>query len=120
MDHPLQGELPLFARMEGPAVVPPELMRTVKSYRQAVRMCWGLRRVRNMTLRQLAAEADLPHQHVSDYFNPDDRAKRRDLPGWAVAAVEAVAGNCAITQWHAARALLTVAEEAIASRRAAA
>ena len=110
MDHQLQREFPLLARMEGPSVVPDSLMRLATTYRGAVRLCWQLRRVRNMTMRQLAAEAGVPHQHVSDYFNPDDRPSRRDLPGRAVEAVETVLGNTAVSQWHAARARFTVLE----------
>ena len=48
-----------------------------------------------------------------------EQATRRSLPGDAVAAFETVAGNTAISQWHAARAGLTVLEELQASRRAA-
>lgn len=118
MDHQLQREFPLLARMEGPSVVPDSLMRLATTYRTAVRLCWQLRRVRNMTMRQLAAEAGVPHQHVSDYFNPDDKPSRRDLPGDAVAAVEAVLGNCAITQWHATQARFTVLEVLQAGRAA--
>jgi hypothetical protein len=117
--HPLQGEFPLFARMNGPSVVAPEIMRTAKTYRQAVRLCWQLRRVRNMTYRQLATEAGLHFQHVTDYFNADDKPSRRDLPGQHVRAVETALGNTAISQWHAAQAALTVLEEMQASRRAA-
>jgi hypothetical protein len=113
-----QRELPLLGRMEGPAIVPTEIMRTVRTYRQAVRLCWQLRRLRNLTFRQLAAEADLPHQHASDYFNADDSKHRRDLPGDRVAAVEAVLGNTAVSQWHAGQALLTVIEEAQADAHA--
>lgn len=120
METHLQAEFPLLARLEGPAVVPAELMRLATTYRQAVRLCWQLRRVRNLTLRQLAAECDLVHQHVGDYLNPDDKPTRRSLPGDAVAAVEAVLGNTAITQWHAARACLTVLEEVQCARRVAA
>ena len=119
-EHPLQREFPLLARMEAPAVVPVELMRTVKTYRQACRLAWQLRRVRNLTFRQLAAEAGLIYQHVGDYFNDDDKPMRRDLPGDAVQAIEAVLGNTAISQWHAGRAQLTVLEEMQATRRAAA
>jgi hypothetical protein len=118
-EHTLQREFPLLARMEGPSVVPPELMRTAKSYRDACRLCWQLRRVRNMKFRQLAAEAELIHQHVGDYFNPDDKPHRRDVPGDAVKAIETVLGNTAISQWHAGNAQLTVLEEMQASRRAA-
>lgn len=115
----LQRELPLMARLHGPSVVPPEIVRCARSYRDAVRLCWQLRRVRRMTLRQLAAEAELPHQHISDYFNADDRRTRRDLPGQAVHVVEQVLGNTAISQWHASQAELTVLEEIQAGRLAA-
>jgi hypothetical protein len=118
-DHHLQREFPLLARVEGAAIVPPELMRTAKTYRQAVRLCWALRRMRNLTFRQLAAECQLIHQHVGDYFNADDRPGRRDLPPGAVQVVEDFLGNTAISQWHAARARFTVLEEMQASRRAA-
>lgn len=116
----VQREFPLLARLEGPAIVPIDLMRAAQSYRQAVRLAWALRRVRNMTFRQLAAEAGLVYQHVGDYFNTDDQPHRRDLPGHAVAAVEAVLGNTAVSQWHAMQAKLTVVEELQASRRFAA
>lgn len=118
MEPTQQLEFPLLTRMEGAAIVPSELMRTAKSYRQAVRLCWGLRRVKGMTYRQLAAECELIHQHVGDYFNADDKPGRRELPAEAVLAVEATLGNHAISQWHARRAGLTVLEELQASRRA--
>jgi hypothetical protein len=114
----LQREFPLLARMEGPAIVPTALMRLATSYRSAVRLCWQLRRVRKMTFRQLAAECDLIYQHVGDYFNPDDKPTRRSLPGDSVAAIEAVLGNTAISQWHAANAKFTVLEVIQAGARA--
>jgi hypothetical protein len=116
----LQQEFPLFARMEGPAIVPAELMRLATTYRQAVRLCWNLRRLRKLTYRGLAAECGLIHQHVGDYFNPDDKPGRRDLPGEAVKSVEAFLGNTAISQWHAAHASFTVLEILQAQGRAAA
>lgn len=119
-DHvTLQREFPLLARMEGPAIVPPELMRTVKTYRQAVRLCWALRRLRNLTFRQLAAECGLIYQHVGDYFNSDDKPGRRELPAEAVRSVEALLGNTAISQWHARNAQFTVLEELQAARAVA-
>jgi hypothetical protein len=119
-DHPLQGEFPLLARMEGPAIVPAELMRTITTYRQACRLAWQLRRVRNMTFRQLAAEADLHYQHVTDYFHQDDMPRRRDLPAAKKDAVEAVLGNTAISQFLNRGARFTVLEELQANARAAA
>jgi hypothetical protein len=115
----MQGEFPLLARMDGPAIVPTELMRTVTTYRQAVRLCWQLRRVRSMTFRQLAAEAGLHYQHVTDYFHADDKPSRRDLQAEKIDAVEAVLGNTAINQHLSSRSKLTVLEEMQASRRAA-
>ena len=116
----LQREFPLLARMEGPAIVPAELMRTATTYRQAVRLCWALRRLRTLTFRQLAAECGLIYQHVGDYFNADDKPGRRDLPAEAVRHVEAILGNTAISQWHAAHARFTVLEVLQAQGRAAA
>lgn len=107
----LQREFPLLSRLEGPAVVPDALMRLARTYRDACRLAWALRRVRNMTYRQLAAEAGLRHQHVTDYFHRDDKRSRRSLPGEAIFATEAVLGNTAISQFHARRARLTVLEE---------
>jgi len=118
MDESLQLEFPLLNRMDGPAIVPPHHLRIAKTYREAVRLCWQLRRVKGLTYRQLAAECELTHQHVGDYFNPDDKPKRRSLPGDAVAAVEAVLGNTAISQWHARNAHFTVLEEIQAGRAA--
>ncbi len=114
----LQREFPLLARMDGPSIVPDALMRLAKSYREAVRLCWQLRRVKGMTFRQLAAECELIYQHVGDYFNADDKPTRRSLPGDSVAAVEAVLGNTAISQWHAANAKFTVLEVIQAGARA--
>lgn len=116
----LQREFPLMGRMEGPAIVPAELMRLAQTYRQACRLAWMLRRLRKLTFRQLAAECGLIHQHVGDYFNPDDKPTRRDLPGGAVRTVEAFLGNTAISQWHARNALLTVLEVVQAGQRRAA
>jgi hypothetical protein len=111
--------LPLLCRLDGPAVVPQQLLRTAKTYRQAVRLCKIVSPRRHIALRQLAEEAGLTYQHVSDYFNPDDKPTRRSLPGEHVAAVERVLGNTAITQWHAAQAQLTIVEQLMAERNAA-
>jgi hypothetical protein len=118
-DHPLQLEFPLLARMEGPSVVPVEILRTAKTYRDVVRLAWQLRRVRNMTKQVLASEAGLIPQHVTDYLAKDDKPNRRSLPGNVLAAFECAVGNTAVSQWHASRSHLTILEEMQASRRAA-
>lgn len=114
-----QLNLALLGRVNGPSVAPLQYVVSCKTYRQAVRMSWGLRRVHLMTQQQLAAEAGLRAQLISDYLNPDDRPQRRDLPADRIAAFESVVGNTLVTQWLAARAVLTVLEEMQATRAAA-
>jgi len=114
-----QLHLPLLARINGPAVAPTALVARCKTYREAVRMCWALRRVHHMTQQQLAAEAGLRPQLISDYLNADDRPQRRDLPAERISCFEAICGNTVVTQWVAARAVLTVLEEMQATRAAA-
>ena len=119
--HHLQREFPLLARVDGPHVVPPELMRLAKTYRQAVRLCLQLARHRRPGLKiaDIAAACGLVRQHVTDYFHEDDRPRRRDLPAEAVRLVEGYLGNTAISQWHAAHARFTVLEVLQAQGRAA-
>lgn len=112
-----QLQLRLLCRLDGPSVVPPTSINTVKSYREAVRLCWQLRRVRNMTQARLAEEAGLYAPHVTCYLHDGER--QRDLPGQAVARFEMACGNTAITQWMALQAKLTVLEEIQAERAAA-
>jgi len=120
----LRGEepqigLPLMGRLNGPSVAPSEYVKHCKTYREAVRMAWQLRRVAYMTQRQLAAEAGLWPQMVTDYLNKDDAPTRRNLPAEKIPAFEAVVGNTVLTQWLAAQSSLTVMEETIANKEAA-
>lgn len=116
-----QMPLRLLFRLDAPSVVPPELVAKCTSYRDAVRLCWSLRRVKNMTKRQLAEEAGLYAPHVTGYIEESQRkkAKPRDLPGYAVKGFEWACGNTAISQWHSLQAKLTVVEEVQAMRMAA-
>ena len=115
----LMEQLPLrlLCRLDAPSVVPPKSIATCTSYRQAVKLCWELRKVRYMTQAQLASEAGLYAPHVSGYLK--DGKVKRDLPGNAVRAFEWVCGNTAITQWHNAQAKLTCLEELQILRSAA-
>jgi hypothetical protein len=108
-----------MGRLDAPAVAPLHLVRECRTYRQAVRRSWELRRVHFMTFAQIAAEAHLIPQHVSDYLNPDDKPGRRDLPPEKVAEWNVVVGNTLVTQWLAARDQLTVLEELQATKVAA-
>jgi hypothetical protein len=108
--------LPLLGRLNAPSIAPSPLVTRCKTYREAVRMCWSLRRVHYMTLRQLAADGGFYPQHVGDWLNPDDKPKRRDLPGDCISRFEVVVGNTLVSQWLAFRSALTVLEEMQASR----
>ena len=108
-----------MGRIDAPSAVPHQWVHSAKTYRQAVRLAWQLRRVKYMTKAQLAAEADLYPQHVSDYLAEDDKPSRRDLPAEAVARYEAAVGNTLVSQWLAWQSKLTVLEEMQATRMAA-
>jgi len=120
MEAPMrQLELMLLGRVDAPSVVPPCALRSVRSYRDAVRLCWTLRRAKGMKLSDLGREHGFTRQHVSDYLNGDDKPTRRSLPPGRIADFEDLCGNVAITQWLASRAKLTVLEEIQAERLAA-
>lgn len=114
-----QIEMPLLQRLQGPAVVPTSMLALASTYRQAVRVCWQLRRAKGLTVTDLAREFGFNRQHASDYLNPDDAPTRRNLPPEQIATFEDVCGNAFITQWLAARQGLTVLEELQAERAAA-
>lgn len=118
MEAPLeQLSLRLLCRIDAPSVVPPAAVASCKTYRDAVKLCWNLRRVRNMTQARLAEDAGLYAPHVTCYLH--DGKRERDLPAWAIRAFELACGNTAITQWLTAGAKLTVLEEIQAERAAA-
>jgi predicted transcriptional regulator len=106
-----QREFPLLGRIDAPSAVPLQWIKSAKTYRHAVRLAWQLRRVHSMTRQQLATEAELTPQHVSDYLADDDKPQRRDLPADKVAAFESVVGNTLVSQWLAAQSRLTVLEQ---------
>jgi len=110
---------PLMGRVDAPDTVPRALLDSVKTYRQAVRLCWALRRAKGLKPSDLGRDYGFTRQHVSDYLNDDDMPTRRDLPAERIADFEDICGNTAITQWLAARQRFTLLEEMQADRRAA-
>lgn len=120
MEAPVkQTELALLGRLDAPSVVAPELVGRCRSYRDAVKLCWQLRRVRNMTQKSLAEEAGLYPPHVSGYLMDKAKACARDLPGSKVVEFQTVCGNTAISQWLSQHSRLTVLEEMQLVRRSA-
>lgn len=112
-----QMPLSLLGRLDAPSVVDPRLIDQCKTYRDAVKLCWQLRRVRNMTQAQLAQEAELYAPHVTTYLK--DSKRQRDLPGWGIRGFEWACGNTAVTQWINRGARLAVVEEMSFLRAAA-
>lgn len=110
-------QLPLLCRLDAPSVVPPSVIARLTSYREAVQLCWALRRVRNMSRQRLAEEAGLYAPHVTWYLN--DGKRRCDLPGGAIKLFQWSCGNTAISQYIALQGQLTVLEELQAMKVAA-
>lgn len=100
-----------------PRHLPSSVIHTIKTYRQACRLAWKLRRVTGLTKRSLAEQAGLYASHVTDYFSINEA--RRELPAKHVAHVEKILGNTVISQWLAWQADLTVLEELRAERKRA-
>lgn len=113
-----QAELPLLggAVQEQRLVVPHRAVVGL-TYRQACRLGWKLRRVRNLTYADLARQAGLYKSHVSDYFSV--HAQRRELPAAAIGRVQRILGNTVISQWVAWSGGITVLDELALERRAA-
>lgn len=107
----------LLCRHDAPSVVDPQLVAQCATYRDAVRLCWDKRKVRNMTKKLLAERAGLYPSHVTCYLSDDK--KQRNLPGDGIQGFEKACDNTAISQWVAMNAQLTPAEEMQFLRRAA-
>jgi len=119
LELPLIGGIVQAQRL----VLPPEVVKSIKSYRHACRLAWKLRRTR-ITQVQLGQLCGVLYQsHISDYFSisavTSKGQPRRELPARHIAVVEKVLGNTAISQYQAHDAQLTVLEEIQAARRAA-
>lgn len=109
-----QRQLPLLCRLDGPAVVPQHIVAQCRTYRDAVRMAWHLRRAPGMTKRTLAEQAGLYPPHVTCYLHEDDR--KRDLPASCITAFNWAVGHTLVSQWIAWKDKLTVLEELQAGR----
>ena len=104
-----QGQLNLMGRIDAPCIVPSAYIDFCKSFRDAVKMCWQLRRAQKMTQATLAQECGIYASHVTWYLN--DGKRQQDLPGSKIAEFEAVCGNSAISQWIARQASFSVLEQ---------
>jgi hypothetical protein len=103
-----QINLPMLTVYSGPTLVHPDLVDQCKTYRDAVRMCWELRKRRLMTRSMLAEESECYPSHITDFLSEDD--SRRELPAKRIGMFEQSCGNRCITQWLATQAGLTILE----------
>lgn len=90
-----------------------------KTFRDACVLAWKSRQHPGMTETYLASVCDLTQQHVSEYFQADERdekgRKRRQLPADKVGVVQEQLGNCAIGQWLARDMAVRLVEEFFAA-----
>lgn len=108
----MQIDLPMLTYYHGPRLVAADVVAAIRSYREAVRVCWQLRTRRHLTQRALAEEAALYATHLSDYLSECDN--KRELPARHIVAFENACGNRVITQWLASQAKVTILEQYIA------
>ena len=111
-----QLSLPMLTVYEGPALVAGDAVAACETYRDAVRLCWSLRRRSRMSTTAYAAEVGCYASHLAGYVH--EYEGRRELPAKHIAAFETACGNRAVTQWLAARANLTILETFIARKAA--
>lgn len=88
---------------DAPRAVSLEMVLASHSYRAAVRNAWNLRHLQRLTRRSLAELIGAYPPHVTDYLEPDDAPRRRDLPARFIPDFEWVVGNTLVSQWFAAQ-----------------
>ena len=102
-----------------PDFLPDEVIAACRTYRDAVRISWAHRRIRQMHRCILAERIDRRAQHVSDYLAEDDEPHRRSLPADVLDLWACAVGNYGVQQWLNRQSRLTILEEVIAERAAA-
>jgi hypothetical protein len=99
--------------------LPREEIEACLTFRDACVLAWKRRAHPGMTETYLAAMCGLTQQHVSEYFQADERdekgRKRRQLPADKVGLVQEQLGNCAIGQWLARDMAVRLVEEFFAT-----
>lgn len=114
-----QMEFRLLERVHAPSVVPEQWVRFAKSYREAVRTAWTLRRMKAAKPADMARDMGFYAQHISDWLEDDDKPSRRSLPAPRIPDFESWVGNTLVSQWLASHAKLTVLEQITATQQQA-
>lgn len=91
-------------------------LRAAKSFKDALRLCMKLSRVKRIQ-SDLAMQAGINPTQFSKIIHSDFH-----LPGDSIAVIERLCGNCAMTQWlalqHGATLHIKTAEEKLAECQA--
>ena len=114
-----QLEFPLMGRVDAPSIAPQQWVRFCKSYRDAVRTAWALRRIKGAKPADMARDMKFTAQHISDWLAKDDKPTRRSLPAHHISDFEMYVGNSLVSQWLASRSQLTVLEQITATQKVA-
>lgn len=83
-----------------PSLAPMHLVVGCRTYTEAVRLCWDLRRYKTMTMTAVSERIGTHPAHMSEMLAPEEAPRKRDLPAKRINDFEWVVGNRAITQWH--------------------
>lgn len=114
-----QYGLPTLGLVPEPRFATSTEMALCKSYRDAVRLSWQLRAIKNMSQRTVAEIVGCYAPHVTDYLHIDDDKKRRDLPLDKVNDWCRAVGNWVVIQYLMQEANLNVMEEMIQRKNVA-
>lgn len=108
----------VFSKMPcTPQPVPTTLLAMAKTYREACRYSLALSPLKR-TYRSVAEIGGFTYQHVTDWFNADDKPTRRPLPAHCIPRYECdVVMNTFLSQWLARQSGLTVLEELQVNKR---
>lgn len=112
----MQLILPMLTVYTGPRFVGASVINAIKTYRDAVRICWDMRVDKHLTKAELARRVGCYASHVTDYLKAGP--SRRNLPAEFIDAFERECQNRVISQWQARRAELTILEQLFEQRKA--
>lgn len=105
-----QLELPFLYRIDAPRVLHPDEIAELKTYREAVLLCWSKRRDKSDGAQSACARwCGIQVSHMSSYLSDDP--KQRDMPAKYVKAFQIWCDNTAIGQFQARESALSVSQE---------
>ena len=105
-----QLELPILCRIDAPSVLHPDEIARLKTWRDAVLLCWSKRRDKSDGAQSACARwCGIQVSHMSSYLSDDQ--KQRDMPAKYAKAFQAWCGVAVLGQFQAREAALSVTQE---------